>query len=123
MSSVDRIIDRGDCVFTHDWDTNSPGGGAGSEQVYCWKGEYAIASTDYGDSGPFDSLEEALQEQDLLLVTGATTSIDCTEIGTEDLAARLLFDDPPSSICINGERWIYNADEGRFERNRAAPGS
>jgi hypothetical protein len=71
-----RIIRHGECVFEHEWDSGGLGAGGGCEQVYRWRGKLAFASADYGNAGPFDSLEEVLKQQDCLLgVTSATESI------------------------------------------------
>jgi hypothetical protein len=115
----DQIIDQGEVVFSHDWDSGAPGVGAGSEQVYLWKGRFFIYSLDCGKFGPFASLDEALQEQDLLMVTSATTSIQCTLLEANELAKRLECDEDGYEIEINGESWVYRAADGGFTRSSA----
>lgn len=115
---TDRIIDEGKVVFSHDWDSGGPGAGAGSEQVYLWERRFAICSLDTGNAGPFGSLDEALQEQDLLTVTGATTSIHCSMLSSKELVKRLECDEDGYEIEINGESWIYHAGAGEFKRAR-----
>ena len=113
---MDRIIEKGECVFAHDWESGGLGAGAGCEQVYRWRGKFAFASADYGNAGPFDSLEEVLKQQDCLTcVTSATTDICCSLMTDEELAARLTFDDGVCLFRINGETWGYNPETGEFE--------
>jgi hypothetical protein len=117
---VDRIIEKGECVFAHDWESGGLGAGAGCEQVYRWRGKFAFASADYGNAGPFDSLEEVLKQQDCLLgVTSATDSIWCSLMTAAEIAARLTYsgydDDEHYPISVNGESWGYNPETGEFE--------
>jgi hypothetical protein len=113
---VDRIIEKGECVFANDWDS---GGGAGCERVYRMDGKFAFASADYGNAGPFGSLEEVLKQQDCLLgITSATDSIWCSLMTAEEIAARLTYygdDDEHYPISVNGEMWGYNPETGEFE--------
>jgi hypothetical protein len=115
---IDRIIDAGKVVFSHDWDSGGPGAGAGSDQVYHWKGKFVSCSLDFGNAGPFTSLDEALQEQDLLTVTGATTGIQCSMLSASEIAKRLHGDEEGFEIEINGEAWVYRAEAGEFKRKR-----
>jgi hypothetical protein len=63
--------------------------------VYHWEGRFAVCSLDFGNSGPFDTLDEALDEQGLLAITSATTSVTCSSISAKELAKRL--SQPPGS--------------------------
>jgi hypothetical protein len=116
---VDRIIEEGEEVFAHAWDSGGPGAGAGCERVYRWRGKFAFASADYGNAGPFDSLEEVLKQQDCLLgVTSVTEYIWCPLMTAEEIAARLTYygyDDEHYPISVNGEPWGCNPETGKFE--------
>jgi hypothetical protein len=117
-SLVDRIVEKGKAVFSHDWDSGGPGAGAGSETVYRWRGKFAIGSEVYENPGPFGSLDEALEELgNLLTVTGATTDIWCSLLTAEELAKRLqpYDDDEGYAIMINDEPWAYRKGKG-FKR-------
>jgi uncharacterized protein (TIGR02996 family) len=116
---VDRIIEKGECVFYNDWDSGGLGAGAGSERAYRWRGKFAFASADYGNAGPFDSLEEVLKRQDCLLsVTSATDSIWSSLLTAEEIAARLTYygydDDEHYPFSVNGESWVYDPETGTF---------
>jgi hypothetical protein len=116
---VDRIIDKGEEVFSLNWDSGGPGSGGGCESVYHWKGKFAFFSLDFDNSGPYASLDEALQEHEqLLMVTSATESIDCTLLTTEELAKRLSCEGDVHEIELNGEPWVYRAKAGEFKRRR-----
>jgi hypothetical protein len=115
-SLVDRIVEKGKEVFSHDWDS---GAQAGSETVYRWRGKFAIGSEDFGDSGPFATLDEALAEGELLTVTGATTDIQCSLLSADELAKRLRASgvEDGYEIGINGETWAYHKRKG-FRRSQ-----
>jgi hypothetical protein len=114
---VEQIIEKGKEVFSHDWDSGGPFAGADSEKVFRWKGKFAVCSDSSGNDGPFSTLEEALESQDLLQVTGATTCIVCTMLTPEELAKRLECDEEDGyRIGINGEAWVYKAKAGKFTR-------
>jgi len=127
---IEQILRKGKVVFSHDWNSGGPGAGAGSEQVRFWNGMYAVHSLDSGNAGPFASLDEGLQEQDLLEVTNATTAIHCSMLSAKDLAKRLnccldvdlLHEDGIEEnrfeIKLNGEAWVYRAKTGNFKRKR-----
>src|SRR5262245_12894913 len=113
---IEQIIAEGKVVFSHNWDSGGPGAGAGCERVYHRKGKFVICSLDFGTAGPFASLDEALQEQNLLTVTGATTSIDCLMVASTELATRLECEEDGYQIEINGELWVYRARKREFQR-------
>jgi hypothetical protein len=114
---LDQIIENGKVVFTHDWDSGGLGAGAGSETVYCWKGQYAVDSLDNGPCGPYDALEDALDENDLLVVTSATTGITCPALSAKKLTEMLSCEEDGYVIEINGQDWVYREGEG-FRRKR-----
>src|SRR4051812_44298077 len=83
---VMQIINEGGGVFSHDWDSGGPWAGAGAQKVYHWEGRFAVCSLDFGyTAGPFDSLDEALDEQNLLAVNSATVSVTCYEFSAAEL--------------------------------------
>lgn len=78
VSSADEVIDLGKEVFLHRWDSGSLGIGAGCECVYGYQGKFATGSADFGSSGPYDSLDDALFMNGLLTVTSTTWAVECT---------------------------------------------
>jgi hypothetical protein len=112
----DQIIDAGECVFEHEWDGGGPGAGAGVERVYRWRGKFAFASADNGRAGPFNTLEDALQAQDLLHVTDASTGVYCSLLTAQELAGQMTCEEDGCLVAVNGETWGYNQQAGSFER-------
>jgi hypothetical protein len=115
---VRKIIDEGELVFSYEWDSGGPGAGACTDEIYELNNQYAISSWDPGDAGPFATLDEALQEYDLLLVTSATISIDCPVMSDEDLARILVCDEDELKVQINGENWEYYARIREFKHRQ-----
>lgn len=113
---TDDIIANGKSVFTHEWDNDE--WGAGCEEVFCLDGRFAISSLDFGNAGPFDTLEDALTERDLLEVTKATTGIECSLWSAEELARCLVCDEARTTITLNGQEWTYRRTTGRFSPAR-----
>jgi hypothetical protein len=74
LSEAGQIIQRGERVFVHEWDSGGPGAGAGCTSVYEWRGRFAV-STEEGSLGPYDSLQAALDAGGLEEVTDATVYI------------------------------------------------
>ena len=112
----DQIIDAGECVFEHEWGSAGPGAGAGVERVYRWKGRFAFSSLDNGRAGPFNTLEDALQAQDLLHVTAASTSVYCSLLKAQELAGQMTCEEDGCLVTVNGDLWRYDQQAGRFER-------
>jgi hypothetical protein len=116
---VDQIVEEGEVVFRHSWDSGSPGAGAGTEYVYSWNGKFAVWSADFGKSGPYASLDEALEEHnELLMVSPATESIDSALLTAKEIARRLYCEEDGYVIEINGQPWVYRAEAGEFKRKR-----
>lgn len=126
---LEDIIENGELVFFHAWDSANPdgspatgsgAGGAGSERIYRKGKEYVFASEDFGNSGPFDSLEEALGVIDLFFVNSATKEIESTELSEKELLDRIRidFEDPDYEIrfLLNGKPYRYD-----FEREKLVP--
>ena len=113
--TVEAIIVQGDLVFSHDWDSGGPGAGAGSEEVYLWNGQFASASLDFGNQGPFETLDEALEESELLSVSDATTKIKSSIYSDAEIAGRLKCDIDGQEILINETKWTFREKTGKFD--------
>jgi hypothetical protein len=113
---LDQIVEEGEGVFYHNWDSGGPG--AGSEDVYHWNGKFVVSSDDFGNSGPYSSLDEAIGKHGLLVVTSATENIDCSLLTARELAKRLSCEEDGYEIELNGEPWVYRAKAGEFKRKR-----
>jgi hypothetical protein len=108
-----QILEKGDEVFSLVWDGGAPGL-SGGFWISAWNGKFALGSTDHCDPGPYDSLGEALDSSELLLVSSATASIDCDLLSATELAQRLeCHEEEEFDLLLNGERWIYDG-HGKF---------
>jgi hypothetical protein len=65
---------EGTLVGRHESDSGGPGAGAGTVDVYNFRGVF-IATNDGGSYGPFDTFEEAAEAAQLLSRNEATTNI------------------------------------------------
>ena len=83
------VMEEGDVIFQHDWDSGGPGAGAGSEIVYKFGGLIWPYSETEGVYGPMKTLEEALASGDFLTVTDATTGIRSVVEYDKELVAKL----------------------------------
>ena len=107
------ILEQGNVVYRLDWDSGGPGSGADSERVYTFAGYYWSRSSSEGFAGPYDSLDEALPS-DFLVVTEATTEVSCTSWSARELASRLdVADDEALELVVNGERWLADDNHCR----------
>ncbi|MGB3544159.1 hypothetical protein [Rubrivirga sp.] len=98
----DDLVDSVEPAYSVEWDADRPGGG-GAAHVYPWKGGYVVVS-EMGDDVVYPTLEAAITGGEVNYVTGATVSIDSTELTTEALAGMLrTFDGEDYRIEINGE--------------------
>ena len=70
----DVVIEEGEVVATHSWDSDNPGSGAGMTLIYRFQGQFFTA-TDFGFDGPFEGFSEAADAVDLLAVRDATERI------------------------------------------------
>ena len=57
-----KISEEAENVFTLGWDGDFPGG-SGAIWITKWNDLYFLASSDYDPEGPFDSLEEVLEDE------------------------------------------------------------
>jgi len=100
------IAEQGTTVFRLRWDSGGPGAGAGEECVDVFRGLYWPCSSNEGYYGPFETLEEAIN-QDCGCVTGATRYIECAELTAAQLIPLLhVAGAPEHPFKINGELWM-----------------
>jgi hypothetical protein len=115
---ADQINTEGETVFDHDWDGGGMGA-SGGYSVHRWKGRFAVSSVDECENGPFDTLDDALAANALLLVTSATTKIRCSLLSAAKLAKMLEFDDGikgPFELYINDVLYTYRG-KGKLQRS------
>jgi HEAT repeat protein len=117
---LDRIVDEGECVFEHDWDSGGPGAGGGSGCVYLWQGKYAVVADSYDGPPFFASLDEALDYWDLLKVTDASTGIRSSQLGSRDIASRLCVPVGANEIAINGELWEFDSGVSSWKTGKGS---
>ena len=68
------IIEEGEVVGSHPWNSGNPGAGAGMTIIYRFKGLF-FTSDDFGIDGPYEGFNEAAEAVNLLTVTDATEKI------------------------------------------------
>src|SRR5271165_2829772 len=68
------IIEEGDVVGSHSWNSDNPGAGAGITFIYRFRGLF-FANTDFGLEGPYEGFSEAAEAVGLLTVTETTERI------------------------------------------------
>jgi hypothetical protein len=113
------ILDEGDVVYSLEWDSGGCGIGAGEEMVRHWKGKF-VSSSDNGDEGPFDTLDEALESNGCLAVTSATMCITSSMLSAKEIAKRLeCFGEDGQPVQINGQDWVYQQQTKQFKRIRS----
>ena len=111
-STLDTIINEGECVYSLCWDTGGPGSGAGVERVYRWNNLYAVCLDDE-HYGPYGSLPEAVQAHEQLCQVGpATSEIVSSELDVAAIEALLVIGQATSEPCkvrINGVSCMIKA--------------
>jgi hypothetical protein len=70
----ENIIEEGEVVASHSWESDNPGAGAGMNLIYRFRGLF-FTSTDFGLDGPYEGFSEAAEAIDLLTVTETTERI------------------------------------------------
>jgi hypothetical protein len=70
----DLIRSEGRIVGRQEWDSGGPGAGAGTINVYLFRGIF-ISDDDVGSYGPYESFADAAAAVGLHTATDATTSI------------------------------------------------
>ena len=68
------IIEEGEVVGSHSWNSDNPGAGAGMTLIYRFRGLF-FTSDDFGINGPYKGFTEAAAAIDLLTVTETTERI------------------------------------------------
>jgi hypothetical protein len=119
--AAERIVAKGAVVYSHAYDRGD--GRAGCDRVHQLGAQFAVCTLDDGVVGPFDTLEEALEEADLTFVSEFATEITAPALSAEEVAA-MLYSEPDVDghvFRINGEDWEYRKTGGfrRFDRRTA----
>ncbi len=70
----EAIIEEGEVVATHSWESDNPGAGAGMTIIYRFRGLF-FTSDDFGLDGPYEGFNEAAEAVGLLTVTDTTERI------------------------------------------------
>jgi hypothetical protein len=70
----DAIIEEGEVVASHSWESDNPRAGAGMTLIYRFKGLF-FTQTDFGLDGPHEGFSEAAEAVGLLTVTDTTERI------------------------------------------------
>ena len=115
-----HIEQHGDMAFSWMWDSGNPGAGAGRETVIGF-GDHFFARSDVeylGFTGPYPTIDRALQALELILEDGGAIrwdavleGIDCPVMSTDDLILRLDLsgDRMPNGINLNGDSHEWDA--------------
>jgi len=128
--AAEKIVAKGAVVYSHAYDRGD--GRAGCDRVHQLGAQFAVCTLDDGVVGPFDTLEEALDEADLTFISAFATEITAPALSAEEVAA-MLYSEPDVDghlFRINGEDWEYRKTGGfrQFDRRtekslrRRAPG-
>lgn len=99
------------------WETDNPGAGADAERIYRLDGKYYYCSSFGDELGPFDSLQKALLDNELIKVFSTAVSVDCPELSAEEIAEMLLPDELNygHKLSINDELWVF-CEPGVFRK-------
>lgn len=111
---VDIIIRDGECVYALNWDTGTPWNGSGCEQVYSFKGIYAVILNDPEEVDIYSTLREAIVETEQLHMIGpATVSIESSQLASDDIVPLLKpfegLDGKSITIRVNGQLHVIEA--------------
>ena len=68
------IIEEGEVVGSHSWNSGNPGAGAGATFIYRFRGLF-FTSDDFGIDGPYEGFSEAAEAVNLLTVRNTTEAI------------------------------------------------
>jgi hypothetical protein len=112
QDEADVIVEEGDLVLTHSWDSESPGSGAGAVSVYTMAGRYAVHDFEVGNEGPFDSLAEAMQAMDVGIINMSSTDIDADGMTADQLLPLFGVEvDEGFVLYINNDPWVWSEAE------------
>ena len=84
---IEKIIEEGETAYKLYWDSGGPGAGADYEVIYKYADKYFCAHSNNPMDGPYDSLDDALDEG-YLMITDASEAVWCDEIPTQEIAKR-----------------------------------
>jgi hypothetical protein len=70
----DAVIEHGQVVGSHSWESDNPGAGADMILIYLFRGLF-FTSNDFGIEGPYERFGDAVEAVGLLAVTGTTERI------------------------------------------------
>jgi hypothetical protein len=70
----DAVIEEGEVVGSHSWESDNPRAGADMILIYLFRGLF-FTSTDFGFDGPYTGFMEAAEAVGLLVVTPTTERI------------------------------------------------
>ncbi len=118
LDSIRQVLESDEPKSERVWVTRWTGSYGGSDQVVKLKDRYYYLEDEPEESsGPFGSLNEALEScEELTFTTNATEEVECGELSSREIAAalRLVDADPGHVVLINRERWVL-APSGNFE--------
>lgn len=117
--SVDLVERQGEVVLSVHWDSGAPGMGANTELVYRLGDRYYLLSESTGYYGPYNDIDELLDEHGILILNTTTKSIDWPSMGPGEVLRRCRIDfdiQPGYTVVINGCRYTRSAT-GRLERS------
>jgi hypothetical protein len=105
---IETVLEQGQCVYALSWDTREPLGGSGSERIYLLNDAFVVVLDDSEDCFTYPTLHEAITSTEQLYAVGpATTTIESTQLSTEDILAFLKpldgLDESELRVNINGE--------------------
>jgi hypothetical protein len=119
--AAEKIVAKGEVVYSHAYDRGD--GRASCDRVHRLGSQFAAGTLDDGVIGPFDTLNEALDEADLAFVSAFATEITAPALSAEQIAS-MLYSEPDVDghvFGINGEKWEYRNATGfrRLDRRAA----
>jgi len=112
-TSLEAIFEDGQCVYALNWESDRPGG-AGVERVFSLNSLYTAALDDGELLGPYESLREAIRQNEQLHIIGpCVTGIESTELNADEIQALLTLSDEliqqGCSLMVNGEKRTLQA--------------
>ena len=94
------IIEEGEVVGTHSWESDNPGSGADMTIIYRFRGLF-FTSDDFGIDGPYEGFSEAAEAVDLLTVRNTTEEIWVDDSVKSDCETDDHDDDDVQLILVN----------------------
>lgn len=119
---VHNIADHGKIVATYLWGWVNTLVGPDSDFVYKYRGRYFVVTFDREMLGPHRTLQDLLQQEELLRVTPDTLAITCTELTADQLLPYLHLDcDDEVLFTINCECWLATSGQLRRQSTNLDP--